>query len=144
MAHYLRFALPGLPLNQKRTGVRFRASKRFGGRLGGNDMKIEITGYGQLAERGAPFRVVQTGEQIGRRLPTVAARAVAFVRERDWLALRRLWNRSKMLRISTGAVNGRLHVSYGSAGLAVVHDDRLWLGMGGGRALEILNIQVSP
>jgi len=80
---------------------------------------FEPTGYGRHLAADGAVTVAQTTE----RLSGVPARAVRVLQEGDWEGFRRLYRRSKKLRVDVGrhAFNGAdttevcLLISYGSA-----------------------------
>lgn len=74
---------------------------------------LEITGYGRMAADEGEVTVAQTGETVG----SVAARAVAALEAGDLEGFRRLYRRSRRLRLD--AHGKYLDLSYGSATLAI-------------------------
>ncbi len=75
---------------------------------------IEITGYGRTAAAEGRVSVAQTGTMAG----PVAGRAVVALDSDDLETFRKLYRRSRRLRLD--ACGRKLHLSYGGATLAVI------------------------
>jgi len=112
---------------------------------------FRITGYGEMAREGQPFRVVQLPD--GRVRSAIPAKAIRLIESRDWAGLERLWrDRRNRLYLSTGPADKglldgvspekrevcALHVSYKHGALADIIVFACWPGAGAAVALSKL------